>query len=511
VKHETVISGLRLGDQKGVLTPTILAFREKTFIKTFLSELRQDNWQELLNARKVDGATTAVLEQPVHRAFHLVVVDARCISVGMPRLDGAKIINAGFVIRRLRDRAEDGWMFDETGDLGWQAPPADALDLDTAYDPDASMRMERRLGKNKAILAQLERGKPAADPWNEDVVPLFQAPPDIVKSTGMTLLFGFLPLSSDQTEPEQPTAPPFSLTDVQNRLAGVFKSDRSGVTIPPRNVNVTASDLLRPEAHPSLGAELRSLKSALMWLGQETGAFSEGASPQIKNVLNQVQLSGVSPRGLFDFLEQCFDELILQSDGNGVVHMPDSWPALTAAQQRALEHAGYAAMASRWANVAPLTPRYPTVALEYKVRCFFRMEDCEGCPPRIVWSFPSAPYSIKPWYAGSDGPPQQIEMPPVTVASLKSMKPNVAFNVPPELQQHMDRINMADLVEGKHTKTGIDFGMICGFSIPIITICAFIVLQIFLQLLNIIFFWLPFIRICIPYPKIPNTPPAEDP
>jgi hypothetical protein len=82
------------------------------------------------------------------------------------------------------------------------------------------------------------------------------------------------------------------------------------------------------------------------------------------------------------------------------------------------------------------------------------------------------------------------------------MKPNVVFNVPPELQQHMDRINLGDLLDGKHTKTNISFGMICGFSIPIITLCAFFVLQIFLQLLNIIFWWLPFIKICIPYPKI---------
>ena len=44
--------------------------------------------------------------------------------------------------------------------------------------------------------------------------------------------------------------------------------------------------------------------------------------------------------------------------------------------------------------------------------------------------------------------------------------------------------------------------MICGFSIPILTICAFIVLQIFLALLHILFWWLPFVRICIPFPMI---------
>ena len=65
----------------------------------------------------------------------------------------------------------------------------------------------------------------------------------------------------------------------------------------------------------------------------------------------------------------------------------------------------------------------------------------------------------------------------------------------------MDRLNLQGLLDGKAEKrVGIKFGMICGFSIPIITLCAFIVLQIFLVLLHILFFWLPFVRICIPIP-----------
>jgi hypothetical protein len=47
---------------------------------------------------------------------------------------------------------------------------------------------------------------------------------------------------------------------------------------------------------------------------------------------------------------------------------------------------------------------------------------------------------------------------------------------------------------------GWTLGMICSFSIPIITLCAFIVLMIFIQLLNIVFWWLPFLKICLPIP-----------
>jgi hypothetical protein len=62
-------------------------------------------------------------------------------------------------------------------------------------------------------------------------------------------------------------------------------------------------------------------------------------------------------------------------------------------------------------------------------------------------------------------------------------------------------LKLDDLTDGKEPGTKLGFGMICGFSIPIITICAFIVLQIFLVLFQLLFWWLPFIRICIPFPK----------
>jgi hypothetical protein len=58
---------------------------------------------------------------------------------------------------------------------------------------------------------------------------------------------------------------------------------------------------------------------------------------------------------------------------------------------------------------------------------------------------------------------------------------------------------------------GINLNWICGFSIPLVTICAFFLLNIIISLLNIVFFWLPFIKICIPFPvPAPSTSPTED-
>jgi hypothetical protein len=44
--------------------------------------------------------------------------------------------------------------------------------------------------------------------------------------------------------------------------------------------------------------------------------------------------------------------------------------------------------------------------------------------------------------------------------------------------------------------------MICSLSIPIITICALILLMIIVSLLDFIFRWLPWFLICFPVPRL---------
>ena len=106
------------------------------------------------------------------------------------------------------------------------------------------------------------------------------------------------------------------------------------------------------------------------------------------------------------------------------------------------------------------------------------------------------------WYAPSDAPPAVIPLPDVLDRNaLKSLKPNVAFAVPKKLMDVLQG-DPKDLMEGKGGgSSGVALDWICSFSLPIITLCAFIVLNIFLQLFDLIFRWLLFIKICIPIPR----------
>lgn len=90
-------------------------------------------------------------------------------------------------------------------------------------------------------------------------------------------------------------------------------------------------------------------------------------------------------------------------------------------------------------------------------------------------------------------------------ATLRKYNRNVAFMLSDQLRKQMSRAtDLKKLMDGDAGPEdgGISFGVICSFSIPIITICAFILLMILVSLLNIIFWWIPLFRICFPVPKL---------
>lgn len=150
------------------------------------------------------------------------------------------------------------------------------------------------------------------------------------------------------------------------------------------------------------------------------------------------------------------------------------------------------------------TPVDSTAGALYWLRCVYERPRCKNAPHPII-SEPSQPFQIAPYY-DPDAPrrPVQISMPVDTsIAGLKKYPKNVSFVLSKKLKEQMQKVqdkNFSDL-EGEDLNEGeppFNLGMVCSFSIPIIMICALILLMIIVQLLNIIFKWLPFFRICLP-------------
>ena len=175
----------------------------------------------------------------------------------------------------------------------------------------------------------------------------------------------------------------------------------------------------------------------------------------------------------------------------------------------------------------PLPPRLvaqananPQGPVWFAVRCVLERPNCNVLTPPLV-SEPTAAFQLAAYF-DPDAParPIRIGMPiDTTPAGLRKFDKNTAFVMSDTLcgqVSKMGGMSFADLIlsvlpfpfhkgldagGGKPCGNGISAGMVCSFSIPIITIVALILLIIFVKLLDIIFFWMPFFQICLPLPK----------
>ncbi|HEX8905289.1 MAG TPA: hypothetical protein VF771_10630, partial [Longimicrobiaceae bacterium] len=141
----------------------------------------------------------------------------------------------------------------------------------------------------------------------------------------------------------------------------------------------------------------------------------------------------------------------------------------------------------------------------FSVRCVYLRPHCGKKSPPIV-SDRSEHFQLSSFFE-PDAPARHLRVAlPVDTspATLRKYNHNVAFLLSDQLRKQMSRASdLKGLMDGKvgEEGSGLDFAVICSFSIPIITICALILLMIIVSLLNIVFWWLPLFRICFPVPK----------
>ena len=175
--------------------------------------------------------------------------------------------------------------------------------------------------------------------------------------------------------------------------------------------------------------------------------------------------------------------------------------------------AGIAAAAAPSAAARPLPSATPpaVAAAEtpvpiYALRTLYERPACAGIHPPTI-SARSRAFRLASFY-DADAPvrPLKIEMPVRTsIADLRSAPKSVSIQLSKELRKQMGRLREAQLSDPLDEQMGgegrFDFGVICTLSIPIITICALLLLMILVQLLNIVFWWLPYFMICFPVKK----------
>jgi hypothetical protein len=197
------------------------------------------------------------------------------------------------------------------------------------------------------------------------------------------------------------------------------------------------------------------------------------------------------------------------------------------AQRASLEIALVAALDQPLPGIVPIANRQVAQASAtvhrsswFTVRCVFERPNCSGVKPAVV-SDPTASFQMATFF-DPDAParPIRIAMPAdTTPAGLRKFDKNTAFVLSDVLcgqVESMRGLTFGDLIRAvlpwplhkdlnvspTPCTSGSDAGgMVCSFSIPIITICALILLMIVIKLLDLVFFWMPFFQICLPLPK----------
>jgi hypothetical protein len=158
----------------------------------------------------------------------------------------------------------------------------------------------------------------------------------------------------------------------------------------------------------------------------------------------------------------------------------------------------------------------------YVMRLVYERPDCAPFEAAVI-SRPTQPFQMAGFF-DPDAParPIRIGLPlDLSPAGLRKFDKNTVFMMSDMLCGHIDRfkgMTLGDLVlsvlpwpfhkdlsvpDKGPCKTGspaLSLGVMCSLSIPIITICALILLMIIVSLLDVIFRWLPLFIVCFPLP-----------
>jgi hypothetical protein len=159
----------------------------------------------------------------------------------------------------------------------------------------------------------------------------------------------------------------------------------------------------------------------------------------------------------------------------------------------------------------------------FVIRFVYTRRDCGPLHPPLL-SVPTQRFQLANFF-DPDAParPIRVTLPlDTSPAGLRKFNKNTAFVISDMLCGQIQRakgLGLGDLVRSVlpwplhkdldvgagsscNNGGGLNIGMICSLSIPIITICALILLIIIVTLLDMIFRWLPYFVICFPVPGL---------
>jgi hypothetical protein len=505
-------------------TPYIAEFESDQFLPDFLAMMSGTMDLNLPPPSDKDISGALKLYQPLHQRYYLVTGSLVCRQFGMPdrtvvRKNGER---TSFVLRRTINGREYGWVNDGPN-KGWQ-PLVD--------------EKNRRVALHK----------------DEERLPLHQVKACMPTQTNMPceqrmVYYGYIPVSSRekylapvniQQAVTDGTGDP-RLDEIASRVIAAWHQlyvDAEG-NAPP--AHKPSGDLLR-QTQLYLILDLgdclkRFLPDVFAALGTDGSGLKDAtARKALFNELNSIYMSMPTPTDPQHEITLAnavynFRDVLALAQGQG--DLPgDTYPIDQAYKKDSSDPSKHLPItASPYLDLPPrqsngtLYELFRLALKEESVVPVQLLDDMEAFikndPPdgdsyflRLVYEHtPCTPVVSEPSKLFTfarvfdpDAPARRIriELPSINLKDMRKFKRGVGMQMSPELSKLLNRVHTGLLKGDPLLPDYTDvygYTMICIFSIPIITILALIVMFIFLILFNIIFWWLPFIMICIRIPK----------
>jgi len=458
------------------------------------------------------------LFQPVHGRFYMVAASFVCQEIGLPdhALKVASEERTYFVLRKLDA--------DALTEMAWVPNPAFPADP-TQYTWEPIQHHPKRLATN------------------EELMPLFPVfVPKTATAPARRLHAGLIPTSSRDTRASAPTtassSSPAAGTDprvleatarVVEPYGAIDSSQISSPTDPTVSLLIDASAFLILDLAEILAKYCPTVFAAIINSGAPAPT---GKSGTLYGLL-QTALADVTATPAVTWAAglQAAWKAQAAIDAPGSPHSPLTSPAFNLKNHDteilpdpidgSVPSGNCLSVLLAGAILAenqPFDPPDAAVANQvvpkldgnafYIVRCVFqrcalkRLQFGALFPP--ILSDRSQPFAIASFF-DSDAPARTIRIPmpfDTSPAALRRFPKGVGFLLSPKLQQQVGQVSkLADVVNGKiGNAPGLGIGEICCFSIPIITIVAMILLFMIAIALNLVFWWLPFLKICFPVP-----------
>jgi len=463
------------------------------------------------------------LRLPMHRAFYLACCEVSCARFRMPAFDPKRIVSAGLVVRRVkRNGSVLRRMVQEGHALGLVPGPV------PTHEPSDFRRLV-----NRRLLKQRFPEPPYS---GEETYPMH---PLLVQRMGPggklrnhTLLWGYVPLGGSYREQDQPLIPssgpgapaldmehlwPFGRQQAHpwQQIDGV-QADQGLASEGLRQLLETLLYRFRiTDANDPENAPLRTLLGRVHF-------FSQGSIEATRDPGNAALDSSQITENLLDYLRTSSEAIFLwlsrisrgeatlrsaqlprqmgkNPAGDLIVVPRNDTLYFTEADARHLRDLLVlrTQKAMKVLEEGLALPRFGQADDDvFVVVPFLRWSDVCGCE-RIAWGPTSTKFRVASPLDPDAQRPTAIQLPGLDDLRRGAAK-GVAMLAPKSLADVLTKIkpDMGMKAGGPGNKAGICMSF--SFSLPVITLCAMILLMVVLSLLNLFFFWLPWAFLALP-------------